>query len=231
MRDPYLNGDYAAEHPGWHEEDADAKADAVAQLLHFGGLSPRVVVDVGCGSGGVLHRLHARFAEELPDTWWEGWDPAVDAIERARRREGGHLQYVCGDLLQSERRADVLLALDVVEHVADDVAFLEALRERAPVAIFRFPLDLSVLDVLRPGPRLLRVGPRYGLRHLYTRELVLQRLNQAGYRVIHERYHRIPVPKPGWSDRLRVRAAQLAPHGAARWLGGFSLMVLADGRG
>lgn len=225
----YTSGRYADDNPDWHAADAAAKADGVADLIRFGGIAPGVVVDVGCGTGEVLWHLAQRLAPELPATRWEGWDIAPEAIRRARQREGGHLHYVKGDLLASERRADLLLALDVVEHVGDDIAFLAALRGRADHFVFRLPLDLSAWDIVRHRARLDGVLATYGHRHVYTRELALQRLEAAGYRVAAERYHRVQPLGRSFGDRLRRRGMQLAPHRTARWLGGYSLLVLADG--
>lgn len=226
-RATYTSGRYEQQNPDWHEQDAEAKARAVASLLVYGGVQPKTVVDVGCGSGGVLRLLAQRLGPLWPEAHFEGWDIAKGAIKRARTHEGGSLHFVHGDFLASERQADLLLCLDVFEHVEDDVDFLRQLSGRAQWMVFRIPLDLSVWDVARPR-RLLTVGPELGHRHLYTRELALQRLSLAGYRVIEERYHRIRHGRRRGLDPLRGLWRRVDPHGAARWLGGVSLMVLAE---
>jgi len=227
MSDRYRSGAYGRQHPGWFEEDAEAKAAGVAELLRFGGIVPSSVVDVGCGSGAVLWHLHQMLGDAWPDTDWEGWDIAPDAIRRARAREARRLGYVCDDFLASEREAELLLCLDVAEHVVDDVGFLASLRSRAQNFVLRLPLDLSVLDVARPT-RLTTAGPHLGHRHLYTRELALQRVEEAGYRVVEERYHRARPFGRGITERLRRRGLRVLPHLTARWLGGVSLLVLAE---
>lgn len=233
MLDPYVSGEYRTHNPDWHEADAPHKAAALARLIRYCGIAPRTVVDVGCGTGGVIAALKAAFDAELPNTAWEGWDPAEDAIRTAREREGERLQYVAGDFLQSERRADVVLLIDVVEHVVDDVAFLEALRPRADWFLLRVPLELSVLDVVRPQ-RVLAARAQYGHRHFYTREMALALLDTAGFRVDTWRYDRVPPP----TDTARRRVVDAARRAAfawdadraARWLGGFSLLVCARPR-
>lgn len=230
MSDPYTSGRYAERNPDWHEGDAPHKARALAAAIRFGGLQPRTVVDVGCGTGAVLRALSEELQDELPDTRWEGWDIAPEAIRRARATEGGRLLFVGEDFLQSERKADLLLCIDVLEHVADDRAFLEALRPRATWFLFRIPLDLSALDVVRPR-RLLAARHQYGHRHFYTRELAVDLLRTAGFRVETVRYDRVPPPRDTarrWlADAVRTAWFERAPDRAARWLGGFSLIVLA----
>lgn len=228
--DRYTSGNYAADNPDWHDSDAASKADALIRLIRFAGLQPRTVVDVGCGTGGVLRRLHAELDAELPETSWEGWDIAREPIRRARRSEGGRLRFVCGDFLRSDRRVELLLCLDVIEHVSDDLAFLRALRSRADWFIFRIPLDLSVLDLVRPA-RMLDARHRYGHLHLYSRELALDLLEEAGYLSEIVRYDRVPPslgsPRRRAVDRLRRGLFAIAPDHAVRWIGGWSLLVAA----
>lgn len=230
MTDPYTSGQYAIDNPDWHEADAAHKARALANMIRFAGLHPETVVDVGCGTGGVLWHLTQILTEDLPHTHWEGWDIAKEAVRRARKREGGRLHYVKGDFLASERQADLLLAIDVVEHVPDDVAFLEALRSRADWCLFRLPLDLSAWDLVRPD-RLLEARRRWGHRHVYTRELALQTLAEAGYEVENVVYDRVPPPRDTFRQRVvdaaRTGLFDVAPELTVRLLGGFSLLVLA----
>lgn len=229
--DRYRSGAYASANPDWHEADAPHKAAAVASLLRWAGASPRTVVDVGCGTGAVLRHLRAALHRDWPRTTWEGFDVAPEAIRRARQREGEAISYVEGDFLESERRADLVLCLDVVEHVADDEAFLRALRGRADQFVFRLPLDLSVLDVLRP--RRLRAYRRdYGHRHFWTRAMAEDLLRATGYRIVHARYDRVPPPAAGprgrTVDAVRRAAVAAVPRGAVALLGGFSWLVLAE---
>lgn len=226
--DPYTSGRYAADNPDWHEADAEHKARVLGDMIRYLGLEPRSVADVGCGAGGVLRHLKARFDDRLTDTAWEGWDIAPLPISRAKEHEGERLLYVADDFLASERRVDLLLAVDVIEHVPDDLGFLLALRPRADWFLFRIPLDLSALDVLRPH-RLLDARRRYGHRHCYTREMALELLASAGFRVESCRYDRVPPPTPTPRHRAvdlgRRALFSLWPHGTVRLLGGWSLVV------
>lgn len=231
----YTSGRYAHENPDWHERDAPHKARAVAGLVSALGWTPASVVDVGCGTGAVLRHLR----EELDRAGaprvarWEGWDVAPEAIARASRHEQPGLRFVCGDYTAEGPRADLLLALDTAEHTPDDVAFLAALAARADRLVLRIPLDLSVLDVLRPA-RALEARRRYGHRHAYTRELAFAVLDEAGLEVLTWRHDRVPpdtpTPRARLVDAARRALFTLAEEPTVRWLGGWSLLVAARPR-
>lgn len=233
----YTTGRYGDLNPGWHEEDAPDKASAVASMLRALGLRPRSIVDVGCGTGAILSAIKESFDEAglLGGCRYEGWDPAPRAIAAAEARAADRLRFVCGDVLSVRPEfegagADVLLCLDTFEHVGDDVAFLEALRARADWFVFRIPLDLSALDVMRPR-RLLEARHRYGHRHAYTRALALARLAEAGFETVGWRYHRIPPKGLGtWGravDLARRVGFAMSEDVAVDLVGGWSLIAAA----
>jgi SAM-dependent methyltransferase len=232
--DAYETGAYGEHNPDWHEADAPFKAAALAVVARFAGLVPHTVLDVGCGTGRVLAELKRELDGEWPDTTYEGWDIASEPIGRARASyEGDRITFVKGDFLESERKADLLLCVDVIEHVASDLQFLVALRPRAQWFLFRIPLDLSALDVVRPR-RLLEARRRYGHRQFYTRETALALLEEAGFQVEVWRYDRVPPPadtlRRRLVDRVRRSLFSAVPDATVRWIGGFSLVVCARPR-
>lgn len=226
----YTGLGYLESNPRWHEEDSSWKAMQVARLLADFGIRPASVVDVGCGAGGVLQSLRPHVPDECTLT---GYDISPVAIARCRGKENGRLSYVNADYLSLEVvPSDVILALDVVEHIEDYFSFLRALRSRGRHFVFHIPLDLHVSSVMRIQP-LLEARRRVGHIHYFCRETALAVLLEAGYTPIAERYTAGSLELTSASRRsalLRLprRALfRIAPHAAVRWLGGFSLLVLA----
>jgi SAM-dependent methyltransferase len=230
VSDAYQTGAYAQANPDWHEGDAPHKAAVLAEVARSLGWSPATVVDVGCGVGAVLESFVAALRIDRSDLIGEGWDPSVEAIRRAQTRASESLRFVCGDFLAQGAPAELALCVDVVEHVPDDLAFLTALRDRADRFLFRIPLDLSALDLLRPH-RLLDARRTLLHRHVYTRELALELLARAGYHIEHVRYDRVPPARDTLRRRVvdAVRRASFArlPVLTVRALGGWSLVVAA----
>ncbi len=86
------------------------------------------VLDIGCG-GGILSEPLARLGAQVT-----GIDPVEQAITVARRhaeRQGLEITYraaLAEDLVREGRSFDVVIASEVIEHVADVGAFLAACR-------------------------------------------------------------------------------------------------------
>ncbi len=223
MTDPYRDGRYARANPSWHAEDAPHKAAEVDRALRAMGWAG-AIVDVGCGPGALVAALAAR----RPDLSVEGWEIAPDALGMAPAAARGRLHL--GDPVAAGARGDVVLALDVAEHTPDPVAFFGGLAAVAPRLVARLPLDLSVLDVLRPG-RLLAARRELGHLHAWTWPLALAVLSDAGWHARRVAAGRVPPRgagiRAGGVQAVRAAALALAPRAAADWLGGVSLLVAA----
>ena len=224
--DRYATGQYAEAVPDWHSDDAPHKAAAVVALLSELGWEPKRVADVGCGTGSVL----ARVCEAL-DCEGQGVDVAPAAIERAASRPG--LQFAVGDV-SAVAPCDVVLCLDVVEHVADDIELVRSLADCAPRIVLRIPLDASALDVLRPG-RMLAARRNWGHRHVYTIDLVRALIDDAGLDLVALRFDRVPfrasTAKGRLSDAVRRICHRWAPEPSTRVFGGYSVLLAATPRG
>jgi len=79
------------------------------------------ILDLGCGTGGVLQHLGA-YGDAI------GLDPAPEAAQYCRRRGVPMIVGSGLDLPFADGSFDVILALDVIEHVSDDVALLREAR-------------------------------------------------------------------------------------------------------
>lgn len=231
-RSRYLGDSYLRANPTWDLEHSPWKAAHVLRILRTHGLSPRSIVEVGCGAGGVL----AALARELPNARMLGFDIAPAAARFWARHELANVEFRVADFLEEDTgRYDLILVLDVVEHVADPHAFLAGLRERAAHVVVHFPLDLSASSVLRGAP-LLHVRRKAGHLHYYTKDLALALLEECGYEVTSWSYTNAALDMRGrsWKTRLaswpRRLAWALNKDLGVRLLGGETLMVLGRAR-
>lgn len=224
----YEDGTYLASNPNWHAEDSPWKAKYVLQMMQRHHLKPSSIAEVGCGVGEILNQL----SRTLPEASFVGFDISPAAIESARKRENSQLQFFCEDLGKSSRHFDVLLMMDVVEHVEDCWGFLRSIRDKAQYKIMHIPLDMALWLVFRN--RVMDFRKEVGHIHYFSKDTALALLNESGYKVIDWFY------TPGYEINfhkqiqhkamglVRKTAARIAPDATAMLLGGFPLMVLAE---
>ncbi|HOZ62615.1 MAG TPA: methyltransferase domain-containing protein [Smithellaceae bacterium] len=132
-------------HPNWHAEDGVWKATHIYHIISKNNIIVRKLADVGCGSGGVLTELSSLMGKEIA---YYGYDISKQAIELARRH--GDISFSTEDILSSENSEhfDILLAIDVLEHIPDYMNFLKRCRLKASYKIYHIPLDLSLFSIL-----------------------------------------------------------------------------------
>ena len=225
----YQTGEYLEKNPTYHVEDSPFKADQILTMIKKHNLQPHSICEVGCGAGEILNQLQ----KKLPsDVQFYGYEISPQAFELCQQRENERLHFFCEDLLKSTSvMFDLLLCLDVFEHVEDYLGFLKSLRTRAEHKIFHIPLDLSVQWLWRTTP-ILRGREQLGHLHYFNKETALATVEYAGYEVMDWFY------TPGAIANPRSLKAKLASFPrrilsgvnqdlVVRILGGYSLLVLA----
>ncbi len=233
----YHDGEYMKNHPTWDSKDSQWKASRILKMIRHNKLEVRTIYEVGCGAGEILNCLHSGMkfqSEDVEGIRFCGYEISPQAYDLCRVREKEGLTFRLGDFLSEEVEGiDLLLVIDVFEHVEDYLGFLRALRSKAEYKIFHIPLDLSVQSVFRKD-RLMRDRERSGHLHHFSRETALATLRDSGYEILDWFYTAGSLELP--SSTIKNKLARLPRRGlyimnkgfASRLLGGFSLMVLAN---
>jgi hypothetical protein len=225
----YVSGEHLEKNPDWHVYASAWKAEHVMRLACRHHLSAHTVGEVGCGAGEVLRQLQLQMGSSCT---FSGYDISPQAIELAKSRENQRLHFKRADIFQEpDAYFDLLLILDVVEHVEDYFEFLRRLKPLGRDKVFNFPLDLSFQALLRRDGLMMR-RRTYGHLHYFTRDLALQSLADEGYDVVDWFYapfgRDFPAGLKGKIMRWpRMLFSAFSDDFAARLLGGFSLFVLA----
>jgi SAM-dependent methyltransferase len=226
----YIDGRYEKLHPSWHAEDSHWKAQKVLAMLRKNQLEPGIICEVGCGAGGILLALRANLSHKCNLV---GYEISPQAYLRCMDRPYDGVHFVLGDFLEEPvRDIDLLLCMDVVEHVADYLGFLRKVRARGRLKMFHVPLDLSSQSILRKVPEAVRRSA--GHLHYFTRALFFDALQENGYRVVDWTYTPAAIDLPARSLAMafakwpRKLLFKLSPELATRMLGGYSLLVLAE---
>ncbi|WP_437205304.1 class I SAM-dependent methyltransferase [Planctomicrobium sp. SH664] len=228
VRAAYTSGEYLDHNPTWHVEDSPWKARQILSMLQRHSLSIGTVAEVGCGAGEILRQLQLQLPEEVR---FSGYDISPQAIQLAKQRSNPQLQFFREDLTQSREHFDLMLMMDVFEHVEDYMGFLRKMRPRSTYSIFHVPLELSVQTVFR-AKTFQQARESVGHLHYFSRETALATLRDTGHTILDERYTSwsIELPQKTWKRRLAVLPrkllAALSQDWASKLIGGFSLLVL-----
>lgn len=227
--DLYTGGDYVARNPGYHTEDSAWKAERILALLTRNRVQAASVCEVGCGAGGVLAELQQRLPAATDCT---GYEISPEGIRRCGPKANARLRFVLGDFTALATPSyDLLLCIDVLEHIEDCRGFARALRSRAALKVFHIPLELSLYKAALPG-RLLASTARFGHIHFFNRETALDLLTGAGYEILDACYTPSGIACGRTLEarlgRAPVRLVSWIHAGlAARLFGAHALLVLA----
>ena len=226
----YEDGRYLEKNPLWHVEESPWKAKQILRLMKRNSLAPRAIGEVGCGVGEVLKQLQ----ENMPaDCMFYGYEVSPQAFELCKSRANDRLRFKLMDIgKEREVQFDLILALDVIEHLEDYFSFLRAIKPQGRHHIFHIPLDLSVQTVFRRNA-LLKRRDLHAHLHYFTKETALHTLRDVGYEVLDYFYtpRSVELGSEGIQKILKVpRRLCFAVHEdlTARVLGGFSLLVLTQ---
>ena len=225
----YTSGRYRERNPDWHVGESPWKAQQILRMLRHHHLTPRTIGEVGCGAGEVLKQLQAHMDKEC--RFW-GYEISPPAFALCQSRANERLQCKLADIRQEHEIVfDLLLILDVLEHVEDYYSLLRGIQPKGHYKIFHLPLDLSVQTIVR-STALLKRRDLHAHIHYFTKELALRTLEDVGYEVLDYRY----TPRSLDLARTPVQRVLSVPRKlcftlhqdlAVRTLGGFSLLVLA----
>ena len=159
-----------------HPIDVASRREAIEQIERYAPRPASVVVEIGCSSGFLLRDL----ARTLPEAVLVGSDVVKDALYRLAERLPG-VPLIRFDILQcpfKESIADVVVMLNVLEHIEDDTTALR-----------------KVFGLLKPGGTLVLEVPaspklydRYDAELLHYRRYsstqLTKKLQDCGFEVV-----------------------------------------------
>lgn len=225
--DRYKDGAYLAQNPSWGVEDSAWKAEKIHQLMVDSRLSAHAICEVGCGAGEVLRQLSLRY----PAAQFTGYEVSPQAYELCLTRKKPNINFVLDDINKEDVHFDLLLCLDVFEHVEDYLGFIKSIKTKATYKIFHIPLDLSVLGIVSGS--IMTARHQLGHLHYFSKDTALATLSDAGYEVVNWRFATAFSEIPAKSMRAQITKWPrtllhgISPSLSAKLLGGSSLLVLA----
>ncbi|MDQ3111571.1 MAG: class I SAM-dependent methyltransferase [Bacteroidota bacterium] len=231
MNDIYNDETYLKNNPGWHEEGAGFKTERIIRLLEKHPISFKTVCEVGCGSGEIVVQLEKRLP---PDVSFTGLDISKDAIGIAKKKETGKIKFFLKDIADQETNFDLILVIDVIEHIENYFKFLDTIVSKSNYTIFHIPLDISVWTLYREK-MLIESKNRVGHIHNFTEDFILSILADHGFELIGKIYTE-PVFESGsfkekFTNGIRKFIFMINKKFCTKFMGGYSIMIVCKNSG
>lgn len=226
----YTDGGYLRRTGGtWHVEDAPFKARRILKMLaRHPGVQPKSVCEIGCGAGGILAKLQKAWPEDVAYT---GYEISPQAHALSLRYANPQCRFILGDAFAEPSTYDLVLVMDVVEHVEDCFAFLRQTRAKGRWKLYHIPLDIHAAGV---SLGVAWTWDLFGHIHMFTIETALKTLEHSGHRVIDWMLTDVALDSPHkplrtrLSNVIRYPLGLMSPKLAARLIGGYSMLILAE---
>ena len=174
--DIYNNKEYLSKNVNWHQEDSPYKFSLVQKICKRNNLIFSNCADIGCGAGFVTELL----AKEYPEASFTGFDLSKDANKFWKKRtKMKNLKFTNSNINKYNKRFDLIICLDVFEHIEDYFGFLKELQKSSNRFIFNIPLDMNVMKILTNGIKLARI--EVGHLHYFSEYTAIETLKDCGY--------------------------------------------------
>lgn len=221
----YGDGSYLAANPSWHTEDSPYKAAWIARMLEEARIEFATAAEIGCGAGAITRIL----AEQMPAVAWSGFDISPD-VQRFWPTDLPNLHFYNEDFKDHDQFFDLVLVIDVIEHVEDVFAFLRDLRRCGRHFIFHIPIEINMMSVIRDNFNDSR--DEVGHLHYFSKSTALRTLEDCEFKINKwfytsmtlENTSRIGI-KTKLVNLLKRPLYRMAPGAAARIFGRCSVMV------
>lgn len=225
----YKDGKYLERNPTWHSEDSKWKSQQILKMISRNSLTPKTICEVGCGAGEILNQLYLELDENV---LFDGYEISPQAYNICKGKERDRLRFMLSDITnEKDVFYDLLLCIDVFEHIFDYPQFLKSIRNVADYKIFHIPLDINVYMVVRN--LFLKYREEVGHIHYFTKDTALAALNDAGYTITDYFYTSGAIENPNKTgmqeiiNLVRQIFSKVDKEFAVRLFGGWSLLVLA----
>jgi len=145
----------------WDDAEAHWKSEQIQSFTIKNRIQANRIIDYGCGTGSVLNSLSAMF----PDSSLLGFDPCSRLAQYWKSYD--KIQFTTGFDIKSIKCDDLVLLIDVIEHVRDPYELLEMISSRAGYIVLHLPLEHNLLTLLRPKT-LLHAYHQVGHLHFFS---------------------------------------------------------------
>jgi hypothetical protein len=230
----YMSKEYLSLNETWHVEDSQWKSKQVLQLITSHNIKANTICEVGCGAGEILVQLF----QALPcNVCFTGYDISPQLQNMWQERENDRIKFINRDFLESAEHYDILMFIDIIEHIEDYIGFLRKVRDRGNYKIFSFPLEIFALKAIM-SHKYIDSRNKYGHIHYFNKDICVAVLRDLGFKIIDYFYAPAAIDLSSTSTSIssssrmltipRILLSKISTDLTEKLLGGYSLFILTE---
>jgi SAM-dependent methyltransferase len=153
MMDIYSSGEYIELNPSLHNEDSFFKFSNIKDVLQKSGILEfnvkYKILDIGGGNGQVGKYFCDYLISKGIDFEFDALDLSEDMLKIQKLNNQYISKTYSGELDLVPGRYDIILLIDVIEHIEEYNGFLNKLNLKTSLVIFNIPIEKNIFDRLR----------------------------------------------------------------------------------
>jgi SAM-dependent methyltransferase len=199
----YLSGDYLRKNPTVHTEDSAWKAEILSPFLdcfaRACSASPLKILDVGGGAGLVLRFVGEHLTKSCGRTAIKSsleYSPDMLALQKTNNLDLAAASQ--GSIERTsfrDKEFDLVLLIDVLEHLPDDVRAIKEVGRISHYALIKIPLEdnvhFRIMNTLQRGKLRRHAFESVGHVNSYGVGTYRKLIQNAGGRLVLEKYANI----------------------------------------
>lgn len=200
--------EYIDKNPDLHNSDIGDKIDAISQLLLPTATKFVSILDVACGSGRILLEISDKYQSEKTT----GIDISQGMIKSATENDtDNRVEWRVENVFNLEPdNYELVLAIDVLEHLEDDQKFLEHIKDLGKFVVVKTPIEDNIINKL---VKVISFGlineyqhteNKYGHIHHYSQKDVDRLIEVSGLKTVSKKYMHLPRRSKLFWEILRI---------------------------
>lgn len=200
--------EYIQKNPDLHNSDADHKIDSIQKLLNSTSFHFNSIIDVACGSGKVLLEITNRYKAKRV----LGIDISRKMIEKAKSKDNKKIiDWSIANVFDlPPNDFELVLAIDILEHVENDLAFLKQIKRLGRFIVVKTPIEKNIMNSF---VKLITFGlvdeqkhteDQYGHIHHYSQKELYYLIERANLKIIFKKYIHLPRRSKWFWEVIRI---------------------------
>jgi 2-polyprenyl-3-methyl-5-hydroxy-6-metoxy-1,4-benzoquinol methylase len=225
--------EYIKNNTDLHGKDTLDKVRAIKAIIEKGNIQPKSMLDIGCGSGAILLSLLSYY--QITNSC--GVDISETMINTAKQNDSNKLvKWIQSDLSNVNfRDYDLVLAVDIIEHIENESATLEKMKMWGKFFIIKTPIENNLISKLVKSLTLGIVdssrstSKKYGHIHHYSEKNFIELVEKSGYIVLEKNYMHLPKRSKIFWESVRILLMPMwliSEKAYIRLNGGFVVVLL-----